>query len=257
MKINFKIYPDLEGKAVLVTGAAKGIGHSIAEAFIANGCKVIAVYRSSPPDFDKNILDLGPAPEFLKLDIQDRKGAEHWLREIENANRSIDILVNNAGINSSCELLEVGENDWDQLFSVNVRATFFLSQLIAKHMSNGDGGTIVNASSFAVKLPSLQYGVYAASKAALASLTKSMAAEWAKFNIRVNAYCPGVILTNMTKPAIEANRDKLLSQISLGEFGQPQDVANLALFLASEASSYITGSEIDISGGKFIVQTAR
>lgn len=254
---HFYSYPDLEGKTAVITGAAKGIGKSIAEAFISNQCKVIAIYRSTPPDFDKAIMKLGPEPDLLKLDIQNLTSAQEWLSRAENDYQSIDILVNNAGVNFPHELLEVGTDDWDRLFSVNTRAAFFLSQLFAKHMSRRNGGVIVNATSFAAKIPSLRYGLYAASKAALLSLTKSMAAEWAEFNVRVNAYSPGVIMTDMTKPAIEKNKDKLLSQISQGEFGMPQDVANSVLFLASNASSYITGSEIDISGGKFIVQAAR
>jgi 3-oxoacyl-[acyl-carrier protein] reductase len=257
MENHFYSYPDLEGKSVVITGAAKGIGKSIAEAFISNECKVIAMYRSTPPDFDKAIMKQGPEPDLLKLDIQDIESAKEWMGCIDDDHQSIDVLVNNAGINNPHELIEVGTDEWDRLFSVNTRATFFLSQLFAKHMSCRNGGVIINATSFAAKLPSLRYGVYAASKAALLSLTKSMAAEWAEFNIRVNAYSPGVILTDMTSPTIGKNKDMLLSQISQGAFGMPHDVANSVLFLASNASSYITGSEIDISGGKFIVQTAR
>jgi len=191
----------------------------------------------------------------LKLDIQNIDGAESCIRSVEKNNLSLDILVNNAGINFYHDLIKVGIDDWEKLFSVNLKATFFLSQLFAKHMSGRNGGNIINATSFATKLPSTGYGIYAASKAALLSLTKSMAAEWAKYNIRVNAFSPGVILTDMTKPAIDKNREKLLSQISQGKFGNPWDVANSVLFLASDASSYITGAEIDISGGKFIVQS--
>lgn len=121
-------------------------------------------------------------------------------------------------------------------------------------MAAQGGGVIINASSFAVKLPLPGYSVYAASKAALLSITKSMAAEWAPYDIRVNAYAPGIIETGMTRDAILKNKDKMLKDISLNRFGAPSEIADGVLFLASRSASYITGVEMDISGGKFLNQ---
>ena len=115
-------------------------------------------------------------------------------------------------------------------------------------------GVIINASSFAAFIPSIGSGIYAASKAAVNSLTKSMAAEWAPYGIRVNSYCPGVIATNMTEDLIAKKREKLAESIALSRFGNPEEIAQLVLFLCSDAASYITGANIEITGGKLIVQ---
>jgi len=248
---------DLEGKNVVVTGAGKGIGRAIAEGFVLNKCKVYGFCRNTKSQHRARTLEPLTNFDTINLDIRDTQEIQAWIEEFENSGKFIDILINNAAINNFSYLVDVSEDEWDNIFSVNLKSTFFISQLYANHMSLNNGGVIINITSFASKMPSMGYGVYAASKSALLSLTKSMAAEWAIRNIRVNAVSPGVIHTDMTKSAIEENREKLLSQISQRAFGMPQDVANLVLFLASNASSYITGSEIDISGGKFIVQTAR
>lgn len=251
------IYPDLEGKTVLITGAGKGIGKSIAEGFLANQSKVIALYRSTPPEFDKDILKTCQTPEYLHADIQDIEKMKIWIYELESAGRSVNILINNAGVNFEHKLCEITSEEWDQLFKINLKSTFFLSQAFANHMKKQDGGVILNATSFATKIPSARYGVYAASKAALLSLTKSMAAEWATYKIRVNAFSPGVIETDMTRPAILRNKKQILAAISLGKFGDISDVAKAVLFLSSNESSYITGIELDISGGKYIIQHSK
>lgn len=248
------IYPDLKGKTVIVTGAGKGIGKSIAEGFIANQCKVIALYRSIKPDFKNIISKTCPQPEYLHVDIQEIDRIKTWLNDLEKTGRSVDILINNAGVNSLQSVLDITCDEWDQIFSINLKSTFFLAQLFANHMKLYNGGVIINATSFAAIMPSIGYGVYAASKAALLSLTKSMAAEWAPFNIRVNAFSPGVIETEMTRTAITKNKEHLISTISQRKIGSTNDVAKVVLFLSSNESSYLTGTEIDISGGKYIVQ---
>jgi len=177
-----------------------------------------------------------------------------WLRDFESDGGTVDILVNNAGVICYSPLLEVNERDWASIMGTNVKATFFLSQMFAKHMKQNSGGVIINAHSFAVKIPSALTGLYAASKSALAMLTRTMAGEWAQYGIRVNAYSPGVVETDMTKPAIDRNRDSMLRDISLRHFGQALDVANAVLFLASTTSSYMTGVDLEVSGGKFLLQ---
>ena len=245
-------YSELKGKTVFITGSNRGIGKAIAEEFIKNGCSIVAVYRKDEPQF-------GPEADnekttFLKADINDVKKISDWLLQFEEKGGKIDILVNNAGAFLVNPLLEVSENEWDTLIDTNLKATFFISQVFAKHMKKNKGGVIINAGSFASKISSVSAGVYAASKSALVSLTRSMAAEWAPYNIRVNSFSPGVIETEMTKPAREKDRDAMLRQISLNRFGKSHEVARAVSFLASDSSSYISGIDLDISGGKLIAQ---
>lgn len=246
------IYPDLANKTVVVTGANRGIGKSIAEHFIKNKCKVVLICRKQAPKIDVK-SDL-TKPIFVKADINDIIKISKWLEDFEKKRQHVDILVNNAGIFMEKALLDVQESDWDLIMNTNIKSTFFLSQLFAKHMIDDGGGVIINAASFAVKIPSTFSGIYSASKAAIVNLTKCMAAEWAPYNIRVNAFSPGVIETQMTKPARNKNRERMLDQISLNRFGKPDEVAKVVLFLASDSASYITGTNLDISGGKLIVQ---
>ena len=246
-------YTDLTGKTVFITGANRGIGKSIAGKFIKNKCRIIAIYRKNKPDLmplENNKLK----HIFIKTDINEIDYISQWLANYEKENGKIDILINNAGVNIEASLLNTTMEEWDIIMNTNLKATFFLSQLLANHMKKHKEGIIITATSFAAQIPSAYYGVYAASKSALVSLTKSMAAEWAPYNIRVNSYSPGVIKTKMTQPAINRNKEKMLGEISLNRFGSVEDVANAVLFLSSDVSSYITGIDLHISGGKLIIQ---
>lgn len=245
------IHQDLRGKRVVVTGAGRGIGQAIAEAFLTAGSRVAVVARDDVSWLDGH---MGAEVDVIRCDIRDPAPLQAWLDRLERDGGGVDIVVNNAGHIVKCALIDCPEGDFDAVFSVNTRATFFLSQMFARHMRRRGGGVIVCTGSYAATLASLDYGVYAASKAALASLTRSMAAEWAPFGIRVNAISPGVIPTRMTAPALETNEARMLEQISLRRVGAPEEVAAVALFLASDASSYMTGADIDVSGGKLIIQ---
>jgi NAD(P)-dependent dehydrogenase (short-subunit alcohol dehydrogenase family) len=245
------MYPDLRGKKVVVTGANQGLGRGVAEAFLDAGSEVVAMVRS-PMAWAEDIAS--DRLEVLECDIHDLDKASKWLRALEQQGRKVDVLVNNAGVLAKGDLMECTPEDWDHMFGVNVRATFFLSQLLARHMKQQGGGVIVNAGSYAATLPSVSHAGYAASKAALVSLTRGMAAEWAPFDIRVNAFSPGVVPTRMTRPALALHEEKMVNDIALHRVGTTQEVANVVLFLASDVSSYMTGVDVDVSGGKFIVQ---
>lgn len=243
-------YGDLAGKRVIVTGANQGIGLAIMQAFLEQGCRVLAVARGEfPKDAKAERLDL------LRCDIEDPAPVAEWIAGLERRGERVHVLVNNAGQLVKGSLIDSPRADFDRMFGVNARATFFLSQLLARHMKTRGGGVIVTAGSFAVTLASVGSGVYAASKAAIVSLTRSMAAEWAPFGIRVNAFSPGVIPTRLTEQAIGEDAAGMLEEISLRRFGETGEVAAVALFLASDASSYLTGVNIDVSGGKLIVQS--
>jgi 3-oxoacyl-[acyl-carrier protein] reductase len=244
------LYPDLENKTVVVTGAGEGIGEAIAKSFIKQQAKVILVSRNNIKWINKGFNDC----LFIKSDIRDISNLEYWLNEYEASGNTIDILVNNAGVISQQALLDATEEQWDDIIGVNSKATFFLTKIFARHMVKNRCGNIIFSSSFSTKLPSYSYGLYAASKSLILSITKSYAAELAPYNIRVNSYSPGVVKTKMTKSAIDNNKNNMLHDISLNRFGGAHEVAKGVLFLASNSSSYITGIDLDISGGKLIIQ---
>jgi NAD(P)-dependent dehydrogenase (short-subunit alcohol dehydrogenase family) len=152
-------------------------------------------------------------------------------------------------------LIDVTDSFWDDVYYNNIKLNFFASQFLAKtNIAKRKKLNIINLSSFAAIMPSSGYGIYASSKSALTNLTKTMAAEWSKFNIRVNCIIPGVIETPMTKNIIKIKQAELLLPIALKRIGEPNEVAHVALFLASEYSSYICGATIDVTGGKYIIQ---
>jgi len=166
----------------------------------------------------------------------------------------IDIWVNNAGVSPKARLIDMSGDEWDELMRINLKAVFLGSQIAARFMKERGGGVILNASSYASIMPSATSGAYAAGKAAVSSLTRSLAAELAPLGIRVVAYIPGVILTEINKNRVEQFGQKLLSQIALNRFGKPEEVASVLVFLASDAASYITGTALEITGGKFSIQ---
>ena len=243
-------YPDLRGKHVLVTGAAQGIGLGLVSAFLDQGCEVTTIVRS------KFAIDhpAAHAVTVVTADIQDLTPIADWLATHEKSGGRVDVLVNNAGSIVKKELIDTTPDEFDAVFGVNTKSTFFLSQMIARHMRTRGGGVILNNASYAVTLASIQYGAYAASKSAIVALTRSMAAEWAPFGIRVNAFSPGVIRTRMTEPALAQRHDEMMGQIALARTGTVDEVADVVLFLASDASRYMTGVNLDITGGKLIVQ---
>lgn len=236
-----------KGKRVLITGTSKGIGKALAEYFADEEAYVYAISRSTTCKNSKSI-------HYFCSDIADIDRICKWLDE---QNVSIDILINNAGVICYENLMDVTAEQVLAVFNTNVISTLFLSQSIAKRMIEMKiKGVIVNTVSFAAKIPSVGSGVYAASKAALESLTRTMAAEWAPYGIRVNGYSPGVIATDMTESAIKKNGDFMVNTIALRRIGSTEDVISAVGFLASDDSSYITGINLDVSGGKFIVQNS-
>ena len=239
-------------KNVVITGASKGIGSAIASAFLESGATVINISNHKP--IEKNEP---PQYTFVKKDMTDHDSIKKWIEDFTANNKKIDFWINNAGIYPQSLLSDTSEEDWDKTFATNLKSLFFASTYVASHMKKNKGGVIINASSFASIIPSSMSGVYAASKTAVASLTKSMAAEWAPYGIRVNSYCPGVILTDMTRDLITKKGEKITNAIALSRYGIPEEVANVVLFLCSDAASYITGSDIQITGGKFLIQDQR
>ena len=236
-----------EGKTILITGASKGIGRSLVTFFCEEGAKVITVSRSEIAIEGFEIYQI----------ISDIRNCDYIERVLIDNNFSVDILINNAGVICYENLNCVSREQIERVFDTNVISTFLLSQMITTRMvKEKKKGIIVNTLSFAANIPSVGSGICAASKAALASLTRTMPAEWAPKNIRVNGYSPGVIETDMTRTAIENNKESMVNAIALHEIGSTDQMVKIVGFLASDDSEYMTGVNLDASGGKFIVQNA-
>ena len=260
MKQSFNMY-NFENKNVLVTGGSTGIGAEIVRQFFLAGANIYVISRSKKKlnEISASLKTLNTKGGFtmFPLDVTDLKAFKNYLNTENTNGISFDVMVNSAGIYPKIKLIDTKEEDWDKIINVNLRSAFFISKYMARHMMATGGGSIINIASFAAEVPSVGSGVYAASKAGLNSLVKSMASEWAPYNIRVNALNPGVIRTEMTQKLINKKGEDMLKQIALNRFGNPSEVAETVLFIASEASSYITGEIINVTGGKLITQDPR
>lgn len=234
--------------SVLVTGAAQGIGKAIADAFEANGLQVARVDRQ---------------PGGYEFDVSDTAAIPALLDRVEADLGAIDVLVNAAGICPTRPFFEVDEPTFRHVLEINVVGPFFLLQAVAGRMADRRRGSIVNIASVSGFIPKLEQLDYGASKAALVSITRSAAASLGRFGVRVNAIAPGVIDTPLTQAiakqraairgiAPAATLEPVLSALPLGRIGTPEEVASLAVFLASDAASYITGQTIDVCGGQLM-----
>lgn len=247
------MYEDLVGKNVLVTGGASGLGYAIAGAFVANQSKVVIVGRNVEK-LTRAKNELGENTSFIAFDLNAIDRLPELISQIHNSRGTIDILVNNAGINLKKEALAVSNQEYQEIVHSNQTAVFALTREIAQTMV-GRGGNIIMISSMAT-----HYGVpkvvgYAASKSAVEGMTRVLAVEWAPHGIRVNCLAPGFIATAMSARAFEDDperRARALARTPMGKFGEPVDVANAALFLASAQAKYITGVVLPVDGGNSI-----
>ena len=244
----------LEGQVALVTGASRGMGKAIARLFAEAGADVIVNSRSLA-DLEKvtNELDkLGRKSVALAADVGKMDDLKNLVDRANTEFGHIDILVNNAATEpSGVPALELEDLDWDRTMNVNFKGLFFLSQGVARIMIRQGQGSIINIASCGGIIPVKGQGIYCASKAAVIFLTKVMAAEWGEFNIRVNAIAPGLVATRLNEE-FRKNKDFMdawLGHTPLRRIGQPEDVARAALFLASEASSFMTGDTVLLDGG--------
>lgn len=246
----------MKDKVVGITGAAsiKGIGFAIARKVLSAGAKVfICDLNADALEKAKEALAPFGEVEAYTVDVSNEQQAKLMFDKAEARFGRLDAFVNNAGIYPQCALCEMSAAQWDTVMNVNLRSVFLCGCEAFRRMKK-TGGVIVNAASYAAVIGSAGSGAYAASKSAVYSLTKTMAAEMAPFGIRVNGFIPGVIETGMTQAVVDERHDQLVGQIALARLGKPDDVANAVLFLLSDASSYITGTFIEVSGGKLCVQ---
>jgi len=241
----------LEGKAALITGGARGIGREIAMLFANKGANIAIcdVNLEEAQKTAKEIEDLGRQGIAFKADVTSSSQVQDMADKILDKFNKIDILINNAGITKDNLLLRMSEEDWDKVIAVNLKGTFICTKIVSRIMLKQRSGKIVNLASIIGIMGNAGQANYAASKAGIIGLTKSAAKELASRNICVNAIAPGFIMTDMTAKLPEEVQKKMLSMIPLARFGEAKDVADLALFLSSGSSSYITGQVIQVDGG--------
>ena len=245
----------LNDKCTIITGAAGGIGFACAQRFAAEGAKVMLadVDAHRGEQAAASLRDSGADARFVACDVGEKAEVDALVAAALDAWGRIDCTIANAGIVHACPFLELDEADFDRVIRVNLKGVFLVGQAAARQMAKqGRGGTIINMSSVNGILAIPNIAPYVASKGGVNQLTKVMALELVDKNIRVNAIGPGSISTNMVKTVMtdEAARRRIMSRTPMGRLGEPSEVASVAVFLASEDSSYITGQIIYIDGGR-------
>jgi 3-oxoacyl-[acyl-carrier protein] reductase len=254
----------LENKVIIVTGASKGMGAGIAKLMGAEGAKMVVNYASSKTDADNVVNEItnnGGTAIAIQGDISKLADVKHLFEETQKAFGKLDVLVNNAGMYSFAPLEAVTEDAYRKTFDLNVLGVILTSQEAIK-MFDTKGGSIINISAALTRNPEAHQTIYASSKNAVNSITISLAQELGPKNIRINAILPGPIITegvkkmqaNMPVKKVEASEvpnmgNKMISRTALGRIGKPEDIANMAVFLASEEANFVTGQLIDLSGG--------
>lgn len=243
-----------DGQIALVTGASRGIGRAIAMELGARGARVVGTATSDEgAEAIQTVLDAARiAGAGLKLDVREASQCAAVIREVERRLGSVSILVNNAGVTRDNISLRMRDEDWDQVIETNLKAVFRLSKLVMLGMMKARYGRIINITSVVASSGNAGQANYAAAKAGVAGLTRSLARELGSRNITANCVAPGFIDTDMTKALSESQRDVLLGQIALGRLGRPEEVAAAVAFLASPNAGYVTGTTLHVNGGMYM-----
>lgn len=245
----------LEHKTAFVTGASRGIGKAIALEMAQNGADVAICYSSNEAaaeDVCKQIRSFGREAQAYRCDVSDFKQCADTVKAVIAHFGKLDILVNNAGINRDGLLLTMKENDFDQVIATNLKGAFNMTKQAASYFLRQKQGTIINISSVVGLMGNAGQANYAAAKAGLIGFTKTVARELATRGITCNAIAPGFIATNMTEQLNDKQKEAMLAAIPLKRMGKPEDIAHLAVFLASPYAAYITGEVIKVDGGIYI-----
>jgi 3-oxoacyl-[acyl-carrier protein] reductase len=235
----------LEGKVALVTGASRGIGHAIAGALANQGARVVGT--STSEEGAKKVPGIGKV-----LNVRDAAQCDALIESIQKELGDIAILVNNAGITRDNLALRMKDAEWDEVLDTNLRAVFRLSRAVMRGMMKARFGRIINITSVVGASGNPGQANYAAAKAAVVGMTKSLARELGSRNITVNCVAPGFIDTDMTRALSDDQRKALLEHIPLGRLGTPQDVAAAVAYLASSAGGYVTGAVLHVNGGMYM-----
>jgi dehydrogenase/reductase SDR family protein 4 len=253
----YKQLYSLEGKVAIVTGGSRGIGQAIAEGYAEMGAKVVLASRKAEAleEVRKGIETAGGEAFVIPTHMGDMEGINRLVQGTLDKYGTIDILVNNAATNPIfCSTGEVEEPAFDKIMEVNVKGVFFLTQQVGKVMCDKGSGSVVNVSSEAAFCPTPFLGVYSISKSAVNMLTKVFAQEWGMKGVRVNAIAPGLVKTHFSEAlwGNEAILQTAIGSIPLGRMAEPEEMVGLAIYLASDASAYMTGQVILIDGGREI-----
>ena len=242
----------LKDQIALITGGSRGIGRSLAVELAKNGADVAITYnknRDMAEDVVKEIEQFGRKGICLPADAADFNTARKVVEKVRADLGGLDVLINNAGITMDRPLFMMAEHDWDVVLDTNLKSVFNYSRAVIVSFLKEKKGSIINISSVGAVVASPGQCNYASSKAGIIAFTKTLAKEAGKYNVRVNAIAPGYIDTDMTEAIREKRKDELLKTVPLGRLGTPEDVSKIAVFLLSEAASYITGQTILVDGG--------
>ena len=243
---------DFKGQTVIVTGGTRGIGKSIAESFLKTGARVIVTYSSNDAaalKFKEESSQYAENIDVQKCDVARYKDVENFFEYIDKKYEGFEVLVNNAGIRKDAVLAMMKEADWHDVLEVNLSGVFYMCKFAVMNLMRKRYGRIINITS-----PSGKYGFegqanYAASKAGLIALTRSLSKEVARRGITVNCVSPGFIATELIQDLPDEMRNSYIAQVPLKRFGKPEEVAACVLFLASKQASYVTGSTLEVTGG--------
>jgi NAD(P)-dependent dehydrogenase (short-subunit alcohol dehydrogenase family) len=244
---------DLEGRVALVTGASRGIGHDLALALAGAGATVVAGVRA-PADAEAVVAearDLGGRADAVEIDLTDRASIEDAVEDVVQRFDRVDILVNNAGLGTNHDALDATEEEWDELFAVNVRGLFFACQSTGRRMVDQRYGRIVNMASQAGLVGIPRHAAYSASKGAVVALTRVLALEWGPFGVTANCVAPTFVRTPGTAERLDQPDflADVLGRIPVGRVGTTTDVAGAVIYLASDAASLVTGTVLVVDGG--------
>ena len=244
---------ELNGKVAVVVGGTSGIGRAIAHGFAEAGADVIPTSRRAEQveSTAREIEEYGRGSLRVTSDVSDRASLEHVLNEAVRAFGKVDILVNSAGRTKRAPTIDFSEDDWDAIIDTNLTGTLRACQVFGKHMLERESGSIINIASLSTFVALNEVAAYSASKAAVGSLTKSLAVEWSRLGVRVNAIAPGVFRTALnTKLLDETERGReFLVRTPMKRFGNVEELAGAAIFLASDAASFVSGEIIAVDGG--------
>ena len=241
---------NLKNKKVVITGGSRGIGYAILKEFYENNSKVLTI--GSNLQNLENVKKDFPNIKIIQLDLKNNLDLKEKFPKLIGELGGIDILVNNAGITRDNLALRMKEEEWRDVIDVNLNSVFYTCQLAIKSMIKNKSGSIINITSVVGHTGNAGQANYTASKAGIIAMTKSLAKEYAKKNIRLNCVSPGFIATDMTKDLKKEYQDELLKNIPINRLGSGKDIANAVIFLASDASSYITGETIHVNGGMYM-----
>lgn len=247
---------DFDGKTALITGAARGIGKEIAKAFAETNCNLILCDLDTNNELLKNVVkeineNYKVKCECYSMDIRDIHNIESVALNIENLGQTVDILINNAGTNSYLSPFEITEEEWDRIIDTNLKGTFFVSKIFAEHFLIRQKGNIVSIASQHGVVANFDRVHYCSSKAGIIQMTKALAIEWSKFNVRANSISPTFVETADNKNLLynASFKKDALKKIPLKRYATSRDIANAAIFLASSMADMITGHNLIVDGG--------